>query len=120
MMTPRLWSLALWCANEVLDARRGGEAPGVQQWNAELVRALEHEHAVALAHSRQENDCCAQSSERDDDDDWVCTADAAAILGCSARTVQRRAADLDGQLVAGQYVFRESDVRAYAEAMRNG
>ena len=37
-------------------------------------------------------------------------------IRCSARTVQRRAADLDGRLVAGQYVFRESALRAYAEA----
>lgn len=46
--------------------------------------------------------------------------EAATILGCSARHVRRIAADLEGQHVEGQWVFRRQDVAAYANAKGDG
>ena len=46
--------------------------------------------------------------------------EAATILGCSARHVRRIAADLEGQHVEGQWVFRRQDVAAYADAKGAG
>jgi hypothetical protein len=47
-------------------------------------------------------------------------AQAATLLGCTARHVRRIAADLEGQRVEGQWVFRASVVAAYAAAKAEG
>ncbi|WP_449560316.1 helix-turn-helix domain-containing protein [Mycolicibacterium mageritense] len=43
------------------------------------------------------------------------TEEAASILGCSTRHVRRLAADLDGQRVAGRWIFHRHNVIEYAE-----
>jgi hypothetical protein len=48
-------------------------------------------------------------------DTLIGTAEAAAILGCTPRHAARLAADLDGQLVEGRWVFRRQTVVEYAE-----
>lgn len=44
------------------------------------------------------------------------TAEAAALLGYSTRHVRRIAADLDGRLVAGRWIFHRRTVAEYADA----
>lgn len=46
--------------------------------------------------------------------------EAATLLGCTARHVRRIAADLEGQCVQGQWVFRRQDVVDYANAKGDG
>lgn len=115
-LTPRLLRLALWCAKQELEARGNGKTPGVQQWNAELVRALELELAVSASGQSKGGEL----SGLDHDEEWIGTAEAARILRWYERKVRRRAPDLDGRKVSGQLVFRASTVRAYAEAVTNG
>jgi hypothetical protein len=102
----------LWCAQEELNARRNGKTPGVQPWNAELVRALDLE--LRVSSTRHEWDCTASES---DHDDWIGTAEAARILQWNVRRIQRRADDLDGRKIGRQLMFRESAVREYAEGL---
>lgn len=113
-MNPRLWRFALWCAAEELRARHAGKLPGVQPWNAELVRALELE--LAVSSTRHESACSAEQSDYDDDDP-IGTLDAARLLGWSMRRVQRHAGDLDGHAVGGRLVFQRTTVIEYREAM---
>ncbi len=98
----------LYCCAAELRARAQGKPPGVQPWLTRLVRRLEQE--VALASSRQD-DATDQPFWDGDDDEWLGSAQVARVLGWSLRTVQRRAADLDGQKVGGAWVFREDVVR---------
>jgi hypothetical protein len=112
----RLLRLALHCSEQELQARRHGKPPGVQPWNAELLRALELELAVSLSRPRQdEGDTVSRFSH---DDEWIDTRRAAAILGWTPRQVQRRTADLEGRKPGGHaLVFRESVVREYAGSL---
>ena len=43
------------------------------------------------------------------------TAEAAAILGCTTRHIRRLAADLDGQRIAGRWIFYRHNVTDYHE-----
>lgn len=49
---------------------------------------------------------------------WIGTAAAAETLGWHPRRVQRRAADLDGQLVAGRLMFPVRSVEEYRNALQ--
>lgn len=112
----RTLRLALWCANQELAARRAGKSPGLQPWNAELVRALELELAVSASGQCQGAELKYSLHE----DDWIGSAEAARILRWHERTLRRRASDLDGRKVAGKLVFQASIVRSYAEAVNDG
>jgi hypothetical protein len=117
-LTPRLLRLALWCARQELDARRAGKPPGVQPWNAELVRALELELAVSRSRqSAEADDACS------DHDEWISTREAARLLRWDMRRVQRHASDLDGRRCRcglGGLIFRAPAVREYAEELTDG
>lgn len=43
----------------------------------------------------------------------------AVILGCSSRHVRRLHTDLEGQLIAGRWLFNHDTVTEYATARRN-
>ena len=49
-----------------------------------------------------------------------CGSEPPDILQTSKRQVARIAADLDGELVDGRWLFKEATVRAYAEARQGG
>jgi predicted DNA-binding transcriptional regulator YafY len=52
--------------------------------------------------------------------EMITAQEAAEMLGCSKRQVQRLATDLDGQLVGGHvWVFNRTAVLTYAEGKRN-
>ncbi|WP_285031971.1 hypothetical protein [Mycolicibacterium sp. lyk4-40-TYG-92] len=110
MLSIRHLDLALWCCQYVLNARRSGATPGVAPWNSEVIRAIELERAVALQR-QQEADFPPHSKELD-------TRTVAEKLGWSLRTVQRRAADLDGRKTrTGVWLFPADTVHEYAEEL---
>ncbi len=115
MLTERELRLALYCAHEELRARRGEQRTRrpPMAWNAELVRALELE--LAVSSTRQSGR--GESACSEDEQEWITTADAAARIGWSIRTVQRRHADLEGRKIGRQYLFPSSAVREQAEAL---
>lgn len=104
------------CAAESLRNRVNQNVP-VPFWLQSLYGRLDLE--VRLSRTRQETDWDGEESE-EKDSRWIGSPEAAAILGWSTRKVQRLAPDLDGQLTAGRWLFRESAVTDYAEAMRDG
>jgi hypothetical protein len=104
----------LYCAAEELRARAAGKPPGPAPWLAKLVRRLELE--VAVSSTRQQSGGGGTELNHEDDDP-IGTVEAAAILRWDIRKVQRRATDLDGQRVSGRWVFSETTVRQYGEAL---
>jgi hypothetical protein len=104
------------CAAEAVRGRVNRRAP-VPQWLQKHFQRLDLE--VRVSRTRPES---SRAGEEFDDQDprWIGTPEAAAILDWSTRKVQRLAADLDGQRVAGRWMFRESAVRDYAKETRNG
>lgn len=110
----RFLRLALWCANQELTARRGGKTPGVQPWNAELVRALKLE--LAVSGSRQDDVVGVQLSKHEE---WIGCRDAATILGWTTRQVQRRASGLEGRKTSAGWIFPASVVEEYAKGLTN-
>jgi hypothetical protein len=115
-LTPRLWGLALRCAQQELDARAQGKAPGgVQPWNAELIRALELELAVSRSGHRD------LGAEQDwDPQEWLTAAEAAGELGMSKRQVTRIANGLGGRIIGGRWLFPTSTVREHREGRQDG
>jgi hypothetical protein len=105
-------SQLLYCCSEELRARRAGKPPGEQRWLRDLVRRLELE--VAVASSRQESQGQRQDCTYDV---WIGSRAAAQMLGCSLRTIQRRANDFDAQQVGGKLVFSQNAVTEYLEGM---
>lgn len=87
----------------------------IEAWLATLYDRLDIK--VRMSRARQENGCPAAESEVNDS--WIGSPEAAAILGWSKRQVQRCAPDLDGQIVAGRWLFRESLVKEYASERDN-
>lgn len=107
-LTPRHIRLALYCAAEELRARRDGGKASVLPWNAELIRALEHQ--LTVSDSRHGSEYGTPVSET-----WISAREAAEQLGLSKRQTQRLAADLDGRFIDGRWLFPLSAVTQYAE-----
>jgi excisionase family DNA binding protein len=119
-LTPRLLALALYCAEQALEDRKGGKPPGVSKtgWESELIRALQL--AVATSDSGTEFDCGEPQSEPGAQ--WS-ARQAAEFLGCSDRQVRNLAAAerLPAEKVDGtRWSFKENDVRAYKGDTTNG
>jgi excisionase family DNA binding protein len=114
-LTPRQWRQLLFLSAEELRERRAGKPPGVQSWNAELVRAVELE--LATSEAGTEFDCGNEQSEAKVP---ISARQAANILECSDRYVRDIAKEkLGGVRVGGRWVFNEDDVLAYAEGRTN-
>jgi hypothetical protein len=112
-LTVRLLSLALYCAQQELDARRNGKVPGVLPWNAELVHALELE-VVAMSDPGHGSVCTGTELTHDV---HLSAREVAEVLGCTDRQVRRIANDLDGEFVDGRWIFPQAAVREYVEAL---
>lgn len=93
---------ARYCVAEVVRRRLLSGAP-VPPW----MRTL-HQHLSTA--DGTEYQAVQQQSEA-----MIDTAEAAKILGCTARYVRRIAADLDGQNIAGRWIFNRRNVTDYAE-----
>ncbi|WP_157139202.1 hypothetical protein [Mycobacterium xenopi] len=101
---------AYYCAAEALRHRRLTGAP-IPAW----LRTHFDRLATAIqraSESRHESGCGEQQSEPDG---WLTARQAAPLLGLSKRQTQRLAADLDGQLVDGRWLFPASTVHDYAQ-----
>ena len=113
-LTVRHLRLALWCANEELRARAAGKLPGVQAWNADLVRALELELAVSQSGHRDDG-----GEEDWDPQAWMTAAETAVVLGMSKRHVNRIAESLGCKDIGGRRLFPAASVNEYAEGRRD-
>jgi hypothetical protein len=111
-LTSRVLKLALYCAGEELRARHAGKPPGVQAWNAEVVRALELEIAVSTSGQETGWETAGLNHDR-----FLTARESADIIGVDSRTVRRLAADLEGRLCGRQWMFPEAVVREYAEGL---
>jgi hypothetical protein len=107
MLNDRELKLLLYCAAEEKRARENGKCP-VQKWNGELIRRVELE--LAVSRSGHESDCDAEES-----DAWLSAREAATQLGLSKRQTTRLAADLDGRIIDGRWIFSADAVTEYAK-----
>ena len=76
------------------------------------------ERRLQAAMSADGHDSGGGAAELKQENTLIGAVEAATILGCSARHVRRIAADLDGQRVEGQWVFRRQDVADLRERER--
>ncbi|MGV0618171.1 hypothetical protein ABQE58_25085 [Mycolicibacterium elephantis] len=105
-LDPDQYRAVRYCVAEVVRRRLLGGQP-VPAW----LRSLHH-HLTSSVGGTDTAVPQRESSEAID------TAEAARILGCSTRYIRRIAADLDGQHVAGRWIFHRHTVTEYAEAKR--
>lgn len=96
---------ARYCVAETVRRRLLAGAP-VPAW----LRSLNQHLSSAYGTESEERQ---QQSEP-----MIDTAEAAHILGCSTRYIRRIAADLDGEHIAGRWIFHRQNVTTYAEAKR--
>lgn len=100
---------ALYCARQVaIWHNRQGHLP---RWLAEHLRRCEQ----AASRPGHETGTAAEQSEPV----RISAREAATILGVSKRHTIRLAADLDGQLVGGRWLFNPTIVTTYATAKEN-
>jgi hypothetical protein len=71
--------------------------------------------AVRVSRSRHDGEDVPRDSG-----ELIGSREAAGLLGCSVRQLERLAADLDGVKVAGRWLFRRPTVAEYAEAKNDG
>lgn len=102
---------SLYCAAELIRSHQRTSRP-IPDW-------LRRHHARldALSQLGQEND---SDTEQLDDDKLITAREAAQMLGVSKRQCQRIAADLDGELIGGRWLFGRNAVVQYAEGRRDG
>ncbi|WP_280471669.1 helix-turn-helix domain-containing protein [Nocardia cyriacigeorgica] len=101
---------ALYCASEVIRTRQQHAQP-VPDWLRRHRAAL----TAAVEQSVTGQEASGAGSHSETAENLIGTREAAAILGCSKRQAQRLAADLDGWLVGGRWVFRRTDVDRYRQ-----
>ena len=99
---------ARYCARVVADHYRHIKVPLPPQLQEHLLQLENHNSSVTGTET--------QSSAAQSDHDLVGTVEAADILRCSREYVCRIATDLDGQLVAGRWLFQRHTVTEYANA----
>lgn len=94
---------ARYCVAEVVRRRLLTGTP-VPPWLRGLHQHLSSAHGTETQVVQQESEVMIDTDE------------AAQILGCSTRYIRRIAADLDGQNIAGRWIFNRRNVTDYAEA----
>jgi hypothetical protein len=100
---------AYYCAAELLrDRRRRGQP--IPQWLHRHFSALDAQ--IRMSSSGQEFGC---GGERLEPENWITAKEAALMLGCSRRHATRLAADLDGRMIGGRFLFDRRTVADYAE-----
>ncbi|BAD55088.1 helix-turn-helix domain-containing protein [Nocardia farcinica] len=102
---------ARYCASELVRRFNDSGRP-VPDWLRRLDSRLDLEIQTLMSDDGQ------QSSTDEPDSELVGTAEAAKILGLSARQVRRLAADLDGQRMGRELIFRRAAVTEYAAARK--
>jgi hypothetical protein len=101
---------AYYCAADVIRTRQRAGQP-IPQWLRQHFAHLDSLISSASQLGRESD----AGGEQLDPDKLITAKEAADMLGCSKRQVQRLASDLDGQIVGGRWLFRQSSVTPYAE-----
>lgn len=103
-----------WCvAVAVREKRRNGTRPGP------ILDQLDQAAATALASARRHDDTPPPPAGPPSDQ-WIDTTEMARRLGCTPRTAQRLAPQLDGHKVAGVWIVDPDTVHEYkAQKERN-
>ena len=70
---------------------------------------------IRLSRARQESCSAAEDASSSEGEVFIGSAEAAQMLNCSKRHVQRHAREIGGQLIGGRLAFRHSEVRDFAE-----
>lgn len=100
---------ALYCAAELIRSRQRTGAP-IPDWLRRHYHRLNTEFGMS-----QSGHGIAGSTEQLEDDKLITAKEAAALLGKSKRQIQRLAADLDGKIIGGRWLFNRASVTEYAE-----
>lgn len=103
---------AYFCAAEALRNRRENGYPIPDA----LHRLYNRLDIVLTSRPGHEIDCTGEQLAQNE---YIGASEAGRILGVSKRQAQRLAADLDGQLASGRWIFVKSVVEQYAEQKRN-
>lgn len=106
---------AYYCASALIRSRKRTGEP-IPSW-------LRQHHARLDAEirrmSRAGHESLSDTEELHPMDDLITAREAGEILGVSKRQTQRLAADLDGQIVGGRWLFSRSAVAEYMEGKRS-
>ncbi|KMV22378.1 helix-turn-helix domain-containing protein [Mycobacterium heckeshornense] len=105
---------AYFCVAEVVRRRRLSGQPIPSWLRGHFDRLDRAVRAAAASTSGHESGCAEQELQQQ----WLTATQAAQALGVSARHVRRLAADLDGQLVGGRWLFPAAAVSEYAAERR--
>jgi excisionase family DNA binding protein len=103
---------AYYCAAALIRHRQRSGEP-IPDWLRRHFGQLDAQ--IRASQSGQEWDCGAEELSQDK---LITAREAAQVLGCSKRQVQRLAGDLDGQIIGGRWLFSSSAVAEYAEGRR--
>lgn len=100
---------------EVIRTRRFRGTP-IPQWIREFHYRTNTERQARMTRSRQESHCGGAELVLDK---RISAAEAANLLGWSKSTILRRATDLDGEIVGGRWIFRQSAVTEFREGLHD-
>jgi Helix-turn-helix domain len=108
---------AYYCVAEVVRRRQLSGQP-IPHWLRRHFDRLDAE--VRLSRSGQDSDSTVGQlvPSGPTSPSLISAYEAAQILGISKRQVQRLAADLDGEIVAGRWLFKRETVQTYAKGQR--
>lgn len=110
-LTPSEIRACEYCAR-VADAVTARNHP-IRRWLPALLERLQNE--LDMSRPRHES---APETEQLRQRELISAREAATILNRSKRQVHRLAADLDGEIVDGRWLFDKQTVAAYAEGRR--
>jgi hypothetical protein len=99
------------CAAAVIRSRQRTGAP-IPEWLRRHYSRLDTQirGLSESGHESGQSDCVAGQSNA-----TISAREAAAILECSKRQVQRLAADIGGEFICGRWLFKLAAVKAYKE-----
>lgn len=101
---------AYYCAAALVRARQRTGEP-IPQWLRQHYDRLDAQVRVSRPGHESGSD-----TGQSEPDELISAREAAMIIGCSKRQVQRLASDLDGaRIVDGRWLFRRDAVQDYAE-----
>jgi len=107
MLTERDLRRALFCVIELHERQRRKEAPGRAPWTPEMIEKL----CRAIAEVSQPRQSEADGKSHSKHADKLLTArQVSARLGWGVRRVQRRAAELGGELIDGRLLFSSAAI----------
>lgn len=105
-LDPEQQAIALYAVNDVVTRRLRNNNPLPPG-----MRSLHHYLERTSVHGTETIDAQRQWEQ----EDFIDTAQAAAILGCSTRWVRTIRSDLDGHLISGRWAFLRDNVIDYRD-----